>query len=52
MFIFQQGFQIPAVIFGARGSNTHAADEYVEIDSLVAAAKTLLLFVAEWCGLK
>ncbi len=50
MFVFQQSFQIPAVIFGARGSNTHAADEYVEIDSLVAAAKTLLLFVAEWCG--
>ena len=52
MFIFQQAFQIPAVIFGARGSNTHAADEYVEIDSLVATAKTLLLFVAEWCGLR
>lgn len=50
LFIFQQGFQTPAVIFGARGGNTHAADEYVEIDSLVAAAKTLLVFVAEWCG--
>jgi acetylornithine deacetylase len=50
MFIFQQGFQIPAVIFGACGSNTHAPDEYVEIESLVSAAKTLLLFVAEWCG--
>jgi acetylornithine deacetylase len=52
IFIFQRVFQIPAVIFGARGSNTHAADEYVEIDSLIAAAKTLLLFVAEWCGVK
>lgn len=50
LFIFQQGFNIPAAIFGARGGNTHAADEYVEIDSLVAAAKTLLFFVVEWCG--
>jgi acetylornithine deacetylase len=52
MFVFHQAFQIPAVIFGAAGSNTHAGDEYVEIDSLVAAAKTLLLFVTEWCGLR
>ena len=50
LFIFQQGFAIPAVIWGASGGNTHAADEYVEIDSLVTAASALLLFVAEWCG--
>ncbi len=51
LFIFHHGFQIPAVIWGPRGGNTHAANEYVEIDSMVAAAKTLLVFVAEWCGL-
>jgi acetylornithine deacetylase len=50
LFIFQQGFGIPAVIWGASGGNTHAADEYVEIDSLVAAAKVLLLFAVEWCS--
>ncbi len=50
LFIFQQGFKIPAVIWGASGGNTHAADEFVEIDSLVTAATALLLFVAEWCG--
>jgi acetylornithine deacetylase len=50
LFVFHQGFDLPAVIFGARGGNAHAADEYVEIDSLIAAAKTLLFFVAEWCG--
>jgi acetylornithine deacetylase len=50
LFVFQQGFGIPGVLWGARGGNTHAADEYVEIDSLVAAAKALLLFVVEWCG--
>ena len=52
LFIFQEGFQIPAVLWGATGGNTHAADEYVEIDSLVAAAQTLLLFVCQWCGAK
>lgn len=52
MFVFHQSFSIPAVLWGPRGGNTHAADEYVEIDSLVAAAKTLMLFVCRWCGLK
>lgn len=51
LYIFQQGFGIPAVAWGVCGGNTHAADEYVEIDSLVAAAKSLLLLIPEWCGL-
>ncbi len=49
MFAFHE-FGIPAVLWGPRGGNTHAADEYVEIDSVVAAAKALLLFVSGWCG--
>ena len=51
LFIFQQGFGIPAVIWGPSGGNTHGPDEYVEIDSLVIATKTLLNFVVNWCGL-
>ncbi len=50
MFAFHQGFGIPALLWGPRGGNTHAADEYLEIDSVVAAAKALLLFVCHWCG--
>jgi len=50
MYMFHQGFGIPAVLWGARGGNTHAADEYVEIDSVVSAAKALFLFVCHWCG--
>jgi acetylornithine deacetylase len=50
LFIFHQGFGIPAALWGPKGGNTHAADEYVEIDSMVSAAKALLLFVAEWCS--
>jgi len=50
MYVFHQAFGIPAVLWGARGGNTHAADEYLEIDSVVQAAKTLLVFVCQWCG--
>ncbi len=50
LYMFQQGFGIPAVLWGARGGNTHAADEYLEIDSVIEAAKTLLVFVCQWCG--
>jgi acetylornithine deacetylase len=49
LFIFHR-FGIPAVLWGPSGGNTHAPDEYVEIDSMISAAKTLLLFAAEWCG--
>jgi acetylornithine deacetylase len=50
LFIIQDVFGIPAVIWGAKGGNTHGADEYVEIDSLIKAAQALLLLVADWCG--
>ena len=49
MYVFHR-FGVPAVLWGARGGNTHNADEYVEIDSLVDAARVLLTFVCEWCG--
>ena len=51
MFVFHQ-FGIPAVLWGPRGGNTHAADEYVELDSVIAATKILLLFVCRWCGVE
>jgi acetylornithine deacetylase len=51
MFAFHQ-FKIPAVLWGVSGGNTHAADEYVDLDSAVAAAKALLLFVCRWCGVE
>lgn len=51
LYVFQQGFGIPAVLWGAKGANTHGSDEYLEIDSVVKAAKTLLLFICQWCGI-
>jgi acetylornithine deacetylase len=50
LFVFHE-FGIPAVLWGPRGGNIHAADEYVEIDSLVSAAEALLLFAVQWCGI-
>ena len=49
LFVFHE-FGIPAVLWGPRGGNTHGADEYVELDSVLMAAQALLLFVCQWCG--
>jgi acetylornithine deacetylase len=50
MYIFQCCFGIPAVMWGPAGANAHQADEFVEIDSAVEAARVLLRFVCRWCG--
>jgi acetylornithine deacetylase len=50
MFVFHNVQHTPAVLWGARGGNTHAADEYVEIDTLIDAAKVLLVFTCQWCA--
>ena len=49
MYVFHE-FGIPAVLWGARGGNTHNPDEYVELDSVEDAAAVLLSFVCRWCG--
>lgn len=41
--------QTPAMAFGPTGENIHAADEFVELDSIVTGSKTLALFLLEWC---
>ncbi|RAW43990.1 acetylornithine deacetylase [Halorubrum sp. 48-1-W] len=43
-------YDIPAISVGPRGQGGHAADEYVEIDSLVETAQTLALTAMDWCG--
>ena len=50
MFVFHNVQHTPAVLWGARGANAHAPDEYVEIDTLVEAAKVLLVFACQWCA--
>ncbi|MGI9147332.1 MAG: ArgE/DapE family deacylase [Chloroflexota bacterium] len=41
---------IPAGCYGARGWNGHAADEWLDVASLVPAAKVIGGFVLDWCG--
>ena len=50
MFALHQIFEMPGILFGPTGANAHAADEYIELDSLYAFWKAMLRFVVTWCG--
>ncbi len=50
MFVFHQHFNTPAVLFGPRGGNTHAPDEWVELDSVQLTSEVLARFICRWCG--
>lgn len=41
---------IPAVIFGPGGKGMHAAEEYVDFDSVVSTAKILVQTILDFCG--
>jgi acetylornithine deacetylase len=41
---------VSAVTYGACGDNAHAADEWLDLTSMAAAAKTLGAFILDWCG--
>lgn len=43
-------YGIPSVCYGPRGGNAHGANEYVDLDSLVACAQVLGDLVLDWCG--
>lgn len=49
-FLLQREFQIPTVLFGPRGAGAHNRDEYVEIESVIQTAETILAAALEWCG--
>ncbi len=48
-YIFQG---VPATTYGAAGGNAHAADEWLDLTSLVPIAKGLGAFLLEWCGVE
>jgi acetylornithine deacetylase len=50
MFALHQIFNMPALLFGPTGANAHAADEYVELESIFSFFEALLFFVLQWCG--
>jgi acetylornithine deacetylase len=41
---------IPCGCYGATGGNGHAADEWLDLASLVPTAKVVGAFVLKWCG--
>ncbi len=41
---------VPAGCYGATGGNGHAADEWLDLTSLVPTAKVLAGFILDWCG--
>lgn len=49
-FIFNNYFNTPTIVFGPRGGNAHAQDEFVLVDDLVLLTKIYLYFVLKWCN--
>lgn len=52
MFALHQIFHMPALVFGPTGANAHAADEYIDLESIYSYFESLLLFVMRWCGME
>jgi len=47
---FSSSFGFPSICFGPAGNNYHSFDEYVELDSLGLATKSVALATLEWCS--
>ena len=43
--------EMPALVYGPRSEFIHGFDERVDLESLRKVTKTMVLFIAEWCGL-
>jgi acetylornithine deacetylase len=41
---------MPAAVYGAAGGNAHAADEWLDLTSLVPTAKVIGGLLLDWCG--
>lgn len=49
-FLLQREFGIPTLLFGPRGGGAHNPDEYVEIDSVVKTAESIIAAALVWCA--
>ena len=47
---FNAGVGEQSIYYGPRGGNLHAPDEYVELESVLEAARVLSRLVIRWCG--
>jgi acetylornithine deacetylase len=49
-FMFNLYSETPALIWGPKGGNAHAPDEYIEIEAFMDLVKMYALTMIEWCG--
>jgi acetylornithine deacetylase len=49
-FVFNLYSDTPALIWGPKGGNAHAPDEYIEIEAFMDLVKMYALTMVEWCG--
>ena len=49
-FMFNLYSDTPALIWGPKGGNAHAPDEYIEIEAFMDLVKLYALTMMEWCG--
>ncbi len=49
-FVFNLYSNTPALIWGPKGGNAHAPDEYIEIEAFMNLVKAYALTMIEWCG--
>jgi acetylornithine deacetylase/succinyl-diaminopimelate desuccinylase-like protein len=49
-FVFNLHSGTPALIWGPKGGNAHAPDEYVEVEPFMDLVKMYALTMIEWCG--
>lgn len=47
---FKSALGEQSIYYGPKGGNLHAPDEYVELDSVLEAARVLARLVIRWCG--
>ncbi len=45
-------FKIPSTCYGPAGANIHGIDEYVDLDSVKTATKTIAAFILDWCKVR
>lgn len=45
-------FGIPTTCYGPAGANMHGANEYIDLDSLKTATKTIATFILDWCKVR
>jgi acetylornithine deacetylase len=49
-FLLQREFGIPTLLFGPAGGGAHNPDEYVEVESVLTTAESLLAATLLWCS--